>query len=111
MNKIIIFWKNNNWLGFESKGHIEKLNYNTNKDKYNLICCALSMHLQTVTYALKYNFKNIEIIKKKGYLRININENKNIFLLNGMKEVFLAGLILLKSNYKNYIKVFDKEIK
>ena len=106
MVKISIYRdKNNNWLGFEATGHARQ-NFD---GEYDLICSAISMHLQTIEYSLDKKIKNITKTKKDGYLKIIFPEqDKN--LISGIEEVFENGVEILAENYKNIIKVHNKEV-
>lgn len=106
MVRISIFWdKDKNWRGFETQGHASQ-NFNS---EYDLICSAISMHLQTIEYSLEKKIKNITKIKRDGYLKI-VFPKQDQDLISGIEEVFENGLEILAENYRNIIKIHNKEV-
>lgn len=97
--------KDKNWLGFEAKGHAT-LN---NDSEYDLICSAISMHLQTIEYSLDKKKVNISKTKKDGYLKILFPKQQEK-LIAGIQEVFENGIEILAKSYKNSIKIHNKEV-
>ena len=109
MNNIVIYKdKQGNWCGFESCGHIGEHDVKTGQ--YSLVCCALSMHLQTIVYSLEKHLNLVKIKRddKACYLKV-IFKGDSILLL-GIEVVFLNGLTLLKKDYKKYIKIHEEEV-
>ncbi|MDD2370604.1 MAG: ribosomal-processing cysteine protease Prp [Firmicutes bacterium] len=94
-----------NWTGFKSEGHAMQ----SGNSKYDLVCSAISMHLQTIEYSLTKIITNINVEKKDGYLELifQINEDER---LRGIEYIFLNGIEILHENYRNSIKVHNKEV-
>ena len=70
MNTIVIYRdKQGRWRGFESQGHIGE--FDVTKGEYSLVCCALSMHLQTIAYSLEQHVDLVKIKREDeaGYLK------------------------------------------
>lgn len=109
MNNITIYRDNQgNWNGFESHGHIGE--YDIKTGQYSLVCCALSMHLQTIAYSLE---KHMDLVNLKrnddtGYLKVVFKGDSPLLL--GIKAVFLNGLALLRDDYEKYFKVHEEEV-
>ena len=109
MNSIVIYKdKQGNWCGFESCGHIGE--YDKEAGQYSLVCCALSMHLQTIAYSLEKHMDLVKLIRddEAGYLKVIFKGESPLLL--GIETVFLNGLTLLKKDYKKYIKVHEEEV-
>ena len=94
-----------NWIGFKSEGHA----MNNGDSKYDLVCAAMSMHLQTMEYSLAKFINKINIKKKDGYLEVIFQSNEDE-RLRGIEYIFLNGIEILHENYKNSIKVHNKEV-
>ncbi len=94
-----------NWSGFESEGHAIQ----SGNSKYDLVCAAISMHLQTIEYSLIKLITNINVEKKDGYLELIFQSNEDE-RLRGIEYIFLNGIEILHENYKNSIKVHNKEV-
>lgn len=103
---ISIFWdKYKNWRGFEAEGHASQYS----DSEYDLICSAISMHLQTIEYSLEKKINNIIKIKRDGYLKIVFHkQDKN--LISDIEEVFANGVEILSKNYSNIVKICNKEM-
>lgn len=94
-----------NWTGFKTEGHA----LHGGNSKYDLVCAAISMHLQTIEYSLTKFIKNINVEKKDGYLELIFKGNDDE-RLRGIEDVFLNGIEILHDNYKKSIKVHNKEV-
>ncbi|KAF0091533.1 MAG: hypothetical protein FD141_1322 [Fusobacteria bacterium] len=94
-----------NWTGFKSEGHA----MHNGNSKYDLVCAAMSMHLQTIEYSLSKFIKNINVEKNDGYLELIFKSNEDV-RLGGIEYIFLNGIEILHDNYKNSIKVHNKEV-
>lgn len=106
MIRISIFRdKNNNWLGFEATGHASQ----GFDGEFDLICAAISMHLQTIEYSLEKKINIVYKEKRSGYLKIMFYKQEED-LISGIEEVFYNGVEILASNYKDKIKVHNKEV-
>jgi uncharacterized protein YsxB (DUF464 family) len=93
------------WTGFKSEGHAMQ----AGNSKYDLVCAAISMHLQTIEYSLSKLITDIKIEKNDGYLELIFKSNEDV-RLGGIEYIFLNGIEILHDNYKNSIKVHNKEV-
>ena len=93
------------WTGFKSEGHA----MHGGNSKYDLVCAAISMHLQTIEYSLSKIITNINVEKNDGYLELIFKSNEDV-RLRGIEYIFLNGIEILHDNYKNSIKVHNKEV-
>ena len=94
-----------NWTGFKSDGHA----MGNGNSKYDLVCSAISMHLQTVEYSLIKLIEEIKIKKNNGFLELIFKSNEDE-RLRGIEYIFLNGIEILHENYKKSIKVHNKEV-
>ena len=97
--------KSGTWTGFKSEGHA----LHGADSQFDLVCAAISMHLQTIEYSLTRFIKEIKVEKKDGYLELIFRSNEDE-RLRGIEYIFLNGIEILHQSYKNSIRVHNKEV-
>lgn len=97
--------RHGNWTGFRSKGHADA----SGDGEYDLVCAAISMHLQTIEYSLEKKIRLINKQKSDGWLEIRFDGEEGA-KVKGIEEVFLNGLEILEQNYRKSVKVHNKEV-
>lgn len=97
--------KHENWAGFSSRGHAG----GAGNSQYDLVCAAISMHLQTIEYSLEKKIKLLKKEKNDGYLEL-LFDTKDSAKVGGIEEVFLNGLEILEGNFRKQVKVHNKEV-
>lgn len=75
--------------------------------QYDLVCAAISMHLQTVEYTLGEKTNLLRRTKKDGYLELVFPPMEN---LRELEAFFSNGLKILVGSYGKSLKVYDKEV-
>ena len=93
------------WAGFSSKGHAG----GAGNSQYDLVCAAISMHLQTIEYSLEKKIKLLKKEKKDGFLEL-LFDTKDSAKVEGIEEVFFNGLEILEGNFRKQVKVHNKEV-
>ena len=92
-----------NWRGFQSKGHAG----GGSDTVYDLVCAAISMHLQTIEYSLEKRIRIDQKDKRDGYLEICFQPGGET---EAIEEVFLNGVEILEKSYGQMFQVRNKEV-
>lgn len=92
-----------NWTGFKSEGHASR----ESDTIYDLVCAAISMHLQTIEYSLEKRIRITKKVKRDGYLELIFHSSPKT---EGIEEIFLNGVEILVGTYGKSFKVHNKEV-
>ncbi|RVU54920.1 ribosomal-processing cysteine protease Prp [Anaerosphaera multitolerans] len=110
MIEVKLYKRNNNYFGFESKGHADFGN-----GEYDIVCAAVSILTQTFYFNLVDNSivenKYIDSKQDKGYLKIILKDNKeNDIKVQTNFDFVIKGLELLEAQFSKYIKLEIVEV-
>ena len=90
------------WTGMEITGHSDA----PRGDEYDLVCCAISFHFQTIVGTLERDMKDVSYKVGDGFLKCVFDREKiSEDLLQGIEDVFFTGIILLQEAYGKFIDV------
>lgn len=90
------------WSGMEIKGHSEV----ATGDEYDLVCCAISFHFQSIVATLSKDGQGVSYEKEDGFLKCTFR--RDTFapdILQGIEDVFFTGIKLLQESYGKFIDV------
>lgn len=104
MIKVILYKKNNEFVGFEISGHAMY-----SDGEYDIVCAGVSTLSQSYIFHLveDCNLKEEDfcVEQKSGYLKLELKKNDK-YIQNSFK--FLStGLKLLEKEYKKHVKVLE----
>lgn len=105
MIKVILYKRNNEFVGFEISGHA-MYSYG----EYDIVCAGVSALSQSYIFHLVNDYEledevNFVVKQDSGYLKLELIKN-NRDIQNSFKFL-VTGLKLLESEYNKHVKVLE----
>lgn len=110
MIKVVVFKKDNYYIGFELNGHAKF-------DKYgkDIVCASVSILSQNCVNAITDILKaEVDFEQKnEGYFKIKVKDSDEIILdkANLLISSMLHGLNWIADNYRDYVSITSREVK